>query len=167
MTIPQQEERRPGPSMPFSSISSSSLPPTATTTITGSSSCSNLLHRIFTRQRIRVLKKMGTGVLVASLPVAIWWKWSVDQRHHRAEEVQSKVRLPDNLQSIDELWLEQCRPGDVVLFDRRWEHCATGPLAALVCMLGRAFLCHQDPTKVLSDGKFDHCGTYASQARLP
>ena len=54
--------------------------------------------------------------------------------------------------------IERCRAGDVILFDRRWENCATGPLAALVCMLGRTFLCKEDPNKVVTEGKFDHCG---------
>jgi hypothetical protein len=151
MNQKHEQQRRFVSSMPSSS--SSSPPRTATST-----KLSVLFQRIFTPHRIRVWKKIGTGGLVASIPVVIWWKWAVDQRQHRADEIRSKVRLPSNVQSIDDMMLEQCRPGDVVLFDRRWEHCATGPLAALVCMLGRAFLCKEDPNKVLPDGKFDHCG---------
>ena len=100
---------------------------------------------------------MGAGVAVSSVPVFIWWKWAVDQRHKKAEEVRTRVRVP-NVQNIDDLMIERCRPGDVLLFDRRWEHCATGPLAALVCILGRTFLCKDDPNKAVLDGKFDHCG---------
>jgi hypothetical protein len=117
-----------------------------------------MFRRIFTPKRVRVLKKMGAGLAVPSLPVLAWWKWAVDQRHRKAEEVQTKIRLP-NVQNIDDLMIERCRPGDVLLFDRRWEHCAAGPMAALVCMLGRAILCKEDPNKAMADGKFDHCGT--------
>lgn len=119
-----------------------------------------LWNRISTPKRVRVVKKMGAGLVISSLPVLVWWKWAVDQRHTKLEEVRTKVRVP-NVQTIDDLMIEKCRPGDVLLFDRRWEHCAAGPMAALVCMLGRSLLCNpKDPSKVLADGQFDHCGAY-------
>ena len=114
---------------------------------------------MFTPKRIRVLKKMGIGGVITSIPVLLWWKWAIDQRHTKQEDVRTRVRVP-NVQTIDDLMIERCRPGDVLLFDRRWEHCATGPLAALVCLLGRTFLCKDDSNKVMADGKFDHCGMY-------
>ena len=113
----------------------------------------------FTPKRIRVLQKMAGGVAVTCVPVVLWWNWSIGQRHQRDEEVRTRVRVP-NVQSIDDLMIERCRPGDVLLFDRRWEHCATIPLSALVCILGRAFLCSDDPNKTVQDGRFDHCGTF-------
>ena len=101
---------------------------------------------------------MSLGLGVASVPVFVWWKWSIDQRCKRQEDVRTRVRVP-NVQTLDDIMVERCRPGDVLLFDRRWEHCATGPLAAFVCMLGRWALCNdKDRNRVLADGKFDHCG---------
>lgn len=76
----------------------------------------------------------------------------------KSEDVQTRIRIA-SVQTIDDLMIERCRPGDVLLFDRRWEHCAAGPLAALVCVLGRSLLCYNDPNKsAMTDGKFDHCG---------
>lgn len=100
---------------------------------------------------------MAAGTAVSAVPVLAWWKWSTDQRSKREEEVRTRVRVP-NVQTIDDMMIERCRPGDVLLFDRRWETCASGPLAALVCILGRAFLCSDDPNKLVQDGRFDHCG---------
>lgn len=116
------------------------------------------IRRIFTPKRVEVFRKMAVGTIASSIPVLVWWTWAIDQRKKRAEDVRTRVRVP-NLQTIDDLLIERCRPGDVLLFDRRWEHCAAGPVAALVCILGRRFLCKDDPSKVHSEGKFDHCGT--------
>lgn len=120
---------------------------------------SSRIQNIFTPKRVRVLRKMAVGTAVSSVPVFVWWKWAIDQRQKRAEDVRTRFRVP-NVQTIDDMMIERCRPGDVLLFDRRWEHCAAGPLAALVCILGRMFLCKEDHNKVYSEGKFDHCGTY-------
>ena len=120
---------------------------------------SQRLRNIFTPKRVQVLKKMGAGAVVSSIPVFVWWKWAIDQRHKRAEDVRTRVRVP-NVQTIDDLMIERCRPGDILLFDRRWEHCAAGPLAALVCVLGRSILSFSDNSKSIGDGKFDHCGRY-------
>ena len=84
-------------------------------------------RNIFTPKRVRVLKKMGAGAFVSSIPVFVWWKWAINQRQKRAEDVRTRVRVP-NVQTIDDLMIERCRPGDVLLFDRRWENCAAGPL---------------------------------------
>ena len=75
-------------------------------------SSSQIIRRIFTPKRIRVLKKMGAGVAVSSVPVFIWWKWAVDERHKKEEDVRTRVRVP-NVQNIDDLMIERCRPGDV------------------------------------------------------
>ena len=109
----------------------------------------------------QILSRMALGVAVPTVPVLVWWKWAVDDRHATAEEVRTRVRVP-NVQTVDDLLVEKCQPGDVVLFDRRCEKCAAGPLAALSCVLGRSILCHDDPTQTRSveTGKFDHCGTH-------
>jgi hypothetical protein len=122
------------------------------------SSVSSFTNRVFTPRRVRTLQKMSAGIAVVSVPVLVWWKWSIDSRMKRQEDVRTRVRVP-NVQTLDDIMVERCRPGDVILFDRRWEHCATGPLAALVCILGRSLLCNEsDRNRVLADGKFDHCG---------
>lgn len=57
--------------------------------------------------------------------------------------------------------IEKCKPGDVVLFDRRCHKCAAGPAAALSCVLGKSFLCDNDGkmgVKTVDGGQFDHCG---------
>jgi hypothetical protein len=102
------------------------------------------------------------AILVApAVPVAVWYKSARDSRQHQAEQVRTKVRVP-NVQSVDDLLVEKCRAGDVVLFDRRCERCAAGPLAALACLTGRSILCNDtDPmqTRSVETGKFDHVGT--------
>ena len=110
---------------------------------------------------------MGAGALVSSIPVLAWWKWSIGERKKSAEDVRTRVRVP-NVQTIDDLMIERCRPGDVLLFDRRWEHCAAGPIAAMVCVLGRSILCFDDNSKAMTEGKFDHCGMFfrANQAKI-
>ena len=94
---------------------------------------------------------------MTAVPVFAWWRWAVLERRERDEQVRTKVRVP-NVQTVDDLMIERCRPGDVLLFDRKWEHCAAGPWSAFMCLLGRAFLCFDDPNKAIADGKFDHCG---------
>jgi hypothetical protein len=114
---------------------------------------------MFTPQKVRVLQKMAGCGVVLTIPVLGWWKWSMDERNEKLEDVRTKVRVP-NVQTVDDLMIERCRPGDVLLFDRKWETCAAGPLAALVCIIGRALLCRDDPNKSVSIGSFDHCGMY-------
>jgi hypothetical protein len=102
---------------------------------------------------------MSIGIVTPTIPTALWWKYAYDQRQKRAEEVRTRVRLP-NIQTVDDLMVEKCRPGDVILFDRRPELCAAGPWAALSCLLNRALLCNDGENAVRSvdTGKFDHCG---------
>jgi len=112
----------------------------------------NSLHR-------KVLTRMAAIVVVPTLPVVIWYKIALNDRQDHSEQVRTKVRVP-NVQTVDDLLVEKCQAGDVLLFDRRWEKCAAGPLAALACLLGRAILCNDtDPlqTRSVEVGKFDHC----------
>ena len=102
---------------------------------------------------------MALVVVTPAIPTAVWWKYAIDQRRKRAEEVRTRVRLP-NVQTVDDIMVEKCRPGDIILFDRRPELCSAGPWAAVACMIGRALLCDDGDEQVRSvdNGKFDHCG---------
>ena len=111
--------------------------------------------------RMKVATRMAAIVIVPTIPVLIWWKLAIDNRKKRAEQVRTIIRVP-NVQTVDDLLVEKCRPGDVILFDRRWDTCAAGPLAALSCLLARGILCRNDDTQTRSieTGKFDHCGEF-------
>jgi hypothetical protein len=108
--------------------------------------------------KISILVKMAAGVAVPAVPILVWWKSARDDRERQWKEVRTKIRVP-NVQTIDDLMVEKCQPGDVLLFDRRCEKCAAGPTAALSCLASRALLCNEnDPRKRVDTGKFDHCG---------
>lgn len=109
--------------------------------------------------RLKVATRVAAIIIVPTIPVLVWWKLARDDREKHAQEVRTKVRVP-NVQTVDDLLVEKCRPGDVLLFDRRWDKCAAGPLAALSCLLARNILCKNDDTQTRSIevGKFDHCG---------
>lgn len=115
------------------------------------------------RNTLRVTAKVvGLSVVAPSVPVLVWWKSAHDDRVAHLDSVAHKVRVP-NVQTVDDLLLEKCRPGDVVLFDRRCDRCAAGPGAAASCLVGRASLCDGDGGDVdrrrsLSTGVYDHVG---------
>ncbi|CAB9499868.1 expressed unknown protein [Seminavis robusta] len=113
----------------------------------------------FTPRFWRTVRRMSIGVAAPAVPTAFWWKYAHDERQKRAQDVKTRVRLP-NVQTVDDLMVEKCRPGDVILFDRRPELCASGPWAALSCIVARALLCDDGDEQVRSvdHGKFDHCG---------
>ena len=107
--------------------------------------------------RLATLKHMAVAIVVPTVPVMAWWKWASDDRHQRLESVRTKVRVP-NVQTVDDLLIESCKAGDVILFDRRPHKCATGPGAALACILSKLILCPDDPNRVVEIGTFDHVG---------
>lgn len=113
----------------------------------------------FSKRTWDTLGKMTIGVVVPAVPTAIWWRWAYIERQKRAEEVRTKVRVP-NIQTVDDIMVEKCKPGDVILFDRRPELCAAGPWSALSCVIGRWLLCDEgdDQARSVDSGKFDHCG---------
>lgn len=102
---------------------------------------------------------MAIGVVTPTVPALVWWKYAHDQRQKRAQDVRTRVRVP-NVQTVDDIMVEKCRPGDVILFDRRPELCVAGPWAALACLVSRALLCDDgdDAVRSVDHGKFDHCG---------
>lgn len=115
-------------------------------------------------QQFLSITKTLTGVLlVPSLPITAWWYSAHQTRQRTSESVRTKVRVP-NVQTVDDLLIEQCRPGDVILFDRRCHACANGPMAAFSCIVGKTFLCDGVDTKkrvgnkVVEIGSFEHAG---------
>lgn len=103
---------------------------------------------------------MGVALLVPSIPIGAWYYSANQERKIKAEEVRTKVRVP-NVQTIDDLMIEKCQPGDIVLFDRRCHKCAAGPLAAFSCIVGKSILCDDKDSKnkkMIDIGKFEHVG---------
>ena len=110
--------------------------------------------------RLSAAYKIAATVVLPSIPIGIWYYSAVEDRKAKAEEVRSRVRVP-NVQTVDDLMIEKCQPGDVVLFDRRCHKCAAGPVAAFSCILGKTFLCDTDGkkgVKTVDIGSFEHCG---------
>jgi hypothetical protein len=104
--------------------------------------------------------KMAATIVLPSIPIGVWYYSAVQDRKAKAEEVRTRVRVP-NVQTVDDLMIEKCQPGDVVLFDRRCHKCAAGPVAAFSCVLGKSFLCDNDNKKGVKSvdiGSFEHCG---------
>ena len=76
--------------------------------------------------------------------------------------VDSNNRIP-SVQTIDELMVEKCQPGDVIMFDRRCECCASGASVALGCLLGKAILCKkEDGLRSVEKESYEHCGQFLS-----
>jgi hypothetical protein len=107
--------------------------------------------------RIKVFQQLAGGLIVCSIPVAVWWKSAADNRAIILEQQRTKVRVP-NIQDSDDLLVERMQAGDVLLFDRRCEKCAAGPWAALACLAGRSLLCDERATRSVDQGRFDHVG---------
>jgi hypothetical protein len=110
-------------------------------------------------RKLNIAMKMAATVVVPSIPIGIWYYSAVQDRKAKAEEVRTRVRVP-NIQTVDDLLIEKCQPGDVILFDRRCHRCAASPIAAFSCILGKTFLCDSDKkgVKKIDIGSFDHCG---------
>lgn len=113
---------------------------------------------------LSITGKMVGAVLVPCVPIGGWWYSTIQDRNTKSEQVRTKVRVP-NIQTVDDLMIEKCQPGDVVLFDRRCHKCAAGPMAAFACILGKTFLCDSNDgdikrvsNKVVDIGSFDHTG---------
>lgn len=107
--------------------------------------------------RIKVFQQLAGGLIVCSIPVAVWWKSAADNRAIILEQQRTKVRVP-NIQDSDDLLVERMQAGDVLLFDRRCEKCAAGPWAVLACLAGRSLLCDERATRSVDQGRFDHVG---------
>mmetsp|Transcript_1263 Transcript_1263/g.1927 ORF Transcript_1263/g.1927 Transcript_1263/m.1927 type:complete len:306 (-) Transcript_1263:69-986(-) len=111
-------------------------------------------------RKLNIALKMAATVIVPSIPIGIWYYSAVQDRKAKAEEVRTRVRVP-NVQTVDDLLIEKCQPGDIIIFDRRCQKCAASPVAAFSCLLGKTFLCDDDKKKGIKKvdiGSFEHCG---------
>ncbi len=111
---------------------------------------------------LKLFSRIGSSLLVPAIPVGMWYYTADQDRKQKYEEVRTKVRVP-NVQTIDDLMIEKCQPGDIILFDRRCYKCAAGPSAAFACVLGKQFLCDDESTskrnrKTADIGKVEHVG---------
>jgi len=107
------------------------------------------------------MAKVSASLLVPAVPIGGWYYKAIGNRKVKQKEVRTRVRVP-NVQSIDDLMIEKCQPGDVVLFDRRCHNCAAGPIAAFACIVGKSFLCNEKGSggnnKLVDIGTFEHAG---------
>lgn len=108
--------------------------------------------------RARLLLQLSASALVPAIPILYWSHDAKSKRAQREYEVASKLRIP-SVQTVDDLMMEKCQPGDVILFDRRCELCASGPSSAVACLLGKWILCdEEDGTRSVEGGSYEHCG---------
>ena len=111
-------------------------------------------------KKLGAVAKLAGAVVLPTIPVGVWYYSAVQDRKAKETEVRTIVRVP-NVQTVDDLMIEKCQPGDVVLFDRRCHKCAAGPMSAFSCLLGKTFLCDSDGKKgqkTVDIGKFEHVG---------
>ncbi|GKY93036.1 hypothetical protein MPSEU_000271900 [Mayamaea pseudoterrestris] len=111
--------------------------------------------------RRKVFQQLAGGVVVVSLPIAVWYKSASDQRHVILERFRTKPTYTSTLiPDRNDILIQRMQPGDVLLFDRNCSKCASGPWAALACLVGRAFLCDDNKAanRSVDHGKFDHIG---------
>lgn len=109
---------------------------------------------------IKVLgKNLFLIVSVPSVPIGLWYKNAQDERKAHTKSVEQKVRLP-GIQSVDDIMIDKCLPGDIVIFDRRCYKCAAGPLAALSCMINKKALCNIESSsnRAVEAGEYDQVG---------
>lgn len=97
----------------------------------------------------KVALQLVGGIGVVSVPIAAWWYQARDARATLRETFTNRPLslTPD---TYDYLISDKCQPGDVVLFDRRCERCASSPWAALACLVAKQSL--GGPCQ------YDHCG---------
>ena len=114
---------------------------------------------MFSTARRRVVMRMVGGMAVTAVPVCAWWYTARRQRGQVAEAQQTKIRIPGSQDVLDQIIQDRCQAGDVILFDRRCEKCATSPWAALACLASKAALTDdQNSVRTVAEGRYDHMG---------
>ena len=120
------------------------------------------LQRLINRKvYIQLLGGMG----LISIPISIWWYWSKQERHTLLEEYRTRVQLPPSAGSSDTydyIITEKIQAGDVLLFDRRCERCASSPWSALACLVSQQFLSgnsgNDNYIRSIDTGRYNHIG---------
>mmetsp|Transcript_2880 Transcript_2880/g.6448 ORF Transcript_2880/g.6448 Transcript_2880/m.6448 type:complete len:318 (+) Transcript_2880:269-1222(+) len=119
---------------------------------------SRILSQLNNHPRTKLAVQLSFSALIPAIPILYWSHNAKQERAERYHEVSTRLRIP-SVETIDDLMVEKCQPGDVILFDRRCESCASGPAAALGCLLGKTFLCdEEDGTRSVEKGSYEHCG---------
>lgn len=119
---------------------------------------SKLLSHLNNNQRTKLAVQLCCSALIPAVPILYWSHNAKKERAERLHEVSTRLRIP-SVQTIDDLMVEKCQPGDVIVFDRRCECCASGAAAAMSCLLGKAILCEEeDGTRSVEKGSYEHCG---------
>jgi hypothetical protein len=105
------------------------------------------------------------GIGIISIPISIWWYWSRQERMKLLEEYRTRVQLPPSAGSSDTydyIITEKIQPGDVLLFDRRCERCASSPWSALACLISKQLLSSpsgdDNYIRSIDTGRYNHIG---------
>lgn len=101
---------------------------------------------------------LTASIIIPAVPISIWWYNAQEEREQHAESVRTKVRIP-GVQTTDDRLIENIKPGDVIVFDRRCEMCASGPLSFLNCLLTKRYLCYPNngtSASIIEGSSFDH-----------
>jgi hypothetical protein len=135
-------------------------------TMTSNNDSNNLdpkqVQRLINR---KVYIQLLGGIGIISIPISIWWYWSKQERHQLLEEYRTRVKLPPSAGSSDTydyLITEKIQPGDVILFDRRCERCASSPWSALACIVSKQLLSgksgNDNYIRSIDTGRYNHIG---------
>lgn len=103
------------------------------------------------------MAKAVAFLITFSFPVSFWYYEANRKRQQKLDSITSQTKVP-NVQTIDELMIENFQPGDVVLFDRRCYTCCYSPFSSLSCFLSKVFLCKSTTHSKTLDGCFEHAG---------
>jgi hypothetical protein len=120
------------------------------------------LQRLINR---KVYIQLLGGIGIISIPISVWWYWSRQERQQLLEEYRTRVQLPPSAGSSDTydyIITEKIQPGDVLLFDRRCERCASSPWSALACIISKQFLSgktgNDNYIRSIDTGRYNHIG---------
>jgi hypothetical protein len=104
------------------------------------------------------------GIGVMSIPITVWWYWSDQERRTLLDDYRTRVKLPPGAagDTYDYIITEKIQAGDVLLFDRKCERCASSPWAALACIMSKQILTgkvgNDNYIRSIDTGRYDHIG---------
>ena len=113
----------------------------------------------------KVYLQLLGGIGIIAIPISTWWYWSQQERQKLLEAYRTRVQLPPGAgasDTYDYIITEKIQPGDVLLFDRRWERCAASPWSALACIVSKQFLTGKtgddNYIRSIDTGRYNHIG---------